>query len=88
MVSRRSWRQIARKMLQHLPPQALQVEMGVNLGSRNTFMPQQGLNHAQVGPSLKQVSGKGVAERMRTDGFSDAGRAGQFLDNVKHHDGG
>ena len=49
-------------------------------------MPQHLLNGAQIGSTLEQVGGKGVAERVGADRLFDAGKLAQPLDNVEHHD--
>jgi hypothetical protein len=49
--------------MQRLEPLARHV--GVDGGGGNIGMPQQQLHHAQVGPVVEQVGGKGVAQRVR-----------------------
>ncbi len=46
--------------------------MGVNLSRSDVSMTQQGLNNSQVGATLQEVAGKGVAQGMRAHGLADA----------------
>ena len=50
------------------------IDMRIDLRRDDIGMAKQGLQHAQVRPALKKVSGKGMAQDMRlTDcGFSPA----------------
>ena len=66
--------------------QHIAVNVRVNFCCRYRFVSQHTLNGAQVGASLKQVSGKRVAEGVRADVFGDACLHGQFLDDVENHD--
>jgi hypothetical protein len=54
-----------------LGEQVLAVDAGVDLRGGQAGVAEQLLNGAQVGPPAEQVSGKGVAQRMR------CGRIGQ-----------
>jgi len=54
-------------MFNDLLAQKITVYMRINLGGRNFLMPQQLLDHTDIGTSLQQVCGKGVSEHMRTD---------------------
>ncbi len=62
------------------------VDMGIDLGSGDGFMPQHGLNGAQVSSSLQQVGSKRMTERVRTNGLLDACLFGQLFDEMEHHD--
>lgn len=46
------------------------------------------LNRPEIGPSLQQMRGKGVAERMGAHRLGNASLCGQVPDNVKYHDPG
>ena len=61
------------------------VEMGIDFGGGDAFVPQHLLHGAEVGATFHKVRGERVAEGVRTDGFGDAGRCSQCLDNQKDH---
>lgn len=48
--------------------QALARNMRVDLGGGNIGVPQQHLNHAQIGAMLQQVGGKGVPQGVGESG--------------------
>ncbi len=56
-------------ILNDSPLQKLPVQVRVYLGSSNTLMAQHFLYGAQVGAAFHQVSGEGMPERMRANGF-------------------
>ena len=62
--------------------------MGVDFGGPDAFVSQHALDGTEVSPSLQQVGGERMAERMGTDVFFQADGIGQFLDEMKHHDAG
>ncbi len=66
--------------------QSVPVDVCVNFCCSDGFVAQHALYGAQVGASFKQVSGKGMAEGVRTDVLGDAGLLCQFLDKVEYHD--
>ena len=70
---------------QHSVTQVAAVNMCVDLRGGYGFMPQHLLNGPEVSASLNQVSGKGVAEGMRTDGFCYPDGGSTIPDNVEHH---
>ena len=63
-------------------PQGGSVKVGVNLSRAYALVAEQLLDYAQVGPALEQCRGKGVAERVRTDGLAYA----RGLSLPLHHD--
>ena len=54
-------------MLLDKTPQALLDDMGVDLGGRDVGMAEQLLHRAEIGASLEQMAGEGVAEHVRRD---------------------
>ncbi len=42
-------------------------------------MAKQGLDHADIDVLLEQMGGEAVAQRMRTDPFTDPGELGRFM---------
>ena len=73
-------------VLQNFLPQTATVDVRIDFGRTDVLMAQHTLNSPQVGPSLQQVRGKRMAERMRTDGLRQSDLGGQFLDDMEHHD--
>ena len=72
----------------YLFPQTVTVNMGINLGGSDAFMPQHALNRPQIRPALQQMGGKGMAERVRTDLLFYADLLCQLLYYMKHHNAG
>ena len=70
---------------QNLTSQVIFVQMHIYLRGFDTFMPQHLLDGPQVRPSLQQVCGKGVPERMRADPLMDAANLALALDDGKDH---
>ena len=64
------------------------VYMGIDLGSGDGFMPQHGLDGAQIGPAFQEVGGKAVAESVGADVLLQPGGFCQILDDAEHHDAG
>lgn len=62
--------------------QAGAVHMGVNLGCGYIGVPEHDLDGAKIGPMLEQMGGKGMADKMRTDRFIDAGFLGPLPNNL------
>ncbi len=62
------------------------VDMHIYLGSRNILVAQHGLDGAQVGTALKEVSGKTMAESMGADILLDACPLGIVLNIDKKSD--
>lgn len=75
-------------MLQYFLAQTAPVDMHVNLGRGNTFVPQHGLNDTQIGTAFQQVGGKGMTEGMGTDGFAQAALLDQLFYHVEYQDAG
>lgn len=73
------------KLLQGVT-EIIAVEVGIDLGSSNAFVPQHFLNGTKVGPAFHQVSGKGMPESMWGNGFGDTGFQGQVFNNIEDHD--
>ena len=46
-------------------PQELVVDVGINLSGGNIGVPEQFLDHPQVGSVLEEVGGEGVAQQVR-----------------------
>ena len=53
-----------RVVVQHQPFQPIIEDMGVDLGRGDVGMAQQHLDRAQVGAIVKQMRGKGMAQRV------------------------
>ena len=62
------------------------VYMGINLGGRNAFVSQHGLNHTQVCSAFEEMCGKRVAECVWRHVFADAGFCTQVFYEMKNHD--
>ena len=62
-------------------PQELVVDVGINLSGGNIGVPEQFLDHPQVGSVLEEVGGEGVAQEVRVDVLFDPGLVGAFLHN-------
>ena len=77
---------ISRKVLQNLISKKAAINVGIDFGSTNAFVPQHGLNGAQVGSALQQVGGKAVSEGVGRDGLLDARLFGVDLDVVEYSD--
>ena len=56
---------ILRVILENGPAQVLYVDMGIYFRCRDTLVPEQLLNDAQVGPVLQQMSGKAMPQSVR-----------------------
>ena len=61
------------------------VEMGVDFGGGDAFVPQHLLHGTEVGAALHEVCGERVAEGVWTDRLGDAGGGGQRFDNQEYH---
>ena len=59
--------------------------MGIYLGGSYPFVPQHGLDGAQIGTALEQRGGKRVSKGVRTDGLLDACRLGLAFDHDENH---
>ena len=59
-------------------PQKIPVEVGIDFGGGDAGVAQHFLHGAQVGPAFYEVRGEGVAQRVRADGFAQAGLLGQL----------
>ena len=66
-------------VFQYFLPQRMGVDVGVNLCCGYRLMPEHCLNGAQIGTTLQQFGGKGVAQGVRRDGLLDAGILGLLL---------
>ena len=73
---------VAGMMLENLLTQSRHVDMGVDNRCGYALMTEHSLNGTQVGTTLKQRSGKGVAEGVRRDGLCYA----RILGILLHHD--
>ena len=65
--------------------QARAVDVEVDFGGGNVFVPQHLLDCTQIGTAFEQVSGKRVAQRVWADGFAYPGKLAQFFHNIEHH---
>ena len=77
---------VAWVMVYDFRAQAMGIDVGVYLRGAYVFVAQHALDDAQVGTSLEQVGGEGVAQGVGADGFLDSCQLGQFFDDVKHRD--
>ena len=60
------------------------IYVGVNLCRADAGVAEKFLNHSQVGPTRKQVGGKGVAKKVGVDAGIEAGGLGRsFYDSPK-----
>ena len=75
-------------MKQHFFPQTAAVKMGIDFRRADLLMAQHGLYRPQSGPSLQQMRGKTVPERVRRYLFPDAGRLCVVLDENKERNPG
>ena len=66
--------------------QAMDIDMGVDLGGRRIIKKEHTLYDAQVGTALEQVGSEGVAQGVGADGLLDACLLGQFGDDVEEGD--
>lgn len=57
-------------------------DVGVDLGGGDVGVAEETLDGAEVGTVHKEVGGEGVAERVGSDVFGDAGGAGVFFDDA------
>lgn len=69
-------------------PQVIRIQVSIDFGSSYRFMSQHILDGFEVGASFDQVSGKGMSEGVRADGFLNPGCSGKVFDQLKHHDPG
>ena len=70
---------------QNLIPQVGFVHVGIDLRGLNAFVPEHLLDDPQISSAFQQMRGKGMPERVRTDGLGDAGQPRQILDDSEHH---
>ena len=77
---------ISRKVLQNLISKKAAINVGIDFGSTNAFVPQHGLDGAQVGSALQQVGGKAVSEGVGRDYLLYARLFGVDLDIMEHCD--
>src|SRR5690606_21633344 len=61
------------------------VQMSVNFGSGNAFVPKHHLDGTKVGSVFQQMCSKRMSESMRTDFFANSGFFGQLFDDGKNH---
>ena len=61
------------------------IDMGIDFGGTDVFVPKQGLDETEVGTTLKQGCGKGMAQGVGRDGFLDASLFGLSLNHDKYH---
>lgn len=70
---------------QELVAQHGAVEVKIELGSGYRLMAEHLLDGAQIRASLEEMCGEGVAQRVRTYGFLNAGGGRQVADYIEHH---
>jgi hypothetical protein len=68
--------------------QALDGNVGVDLGGGNAGVTEQGLDAAEVGAGVEHVGGKGMAQLVGADADGDAGVAEVFFEEIADCDGG
>ena len=68
--------------------QAIVCHMGVDFGCADVGMPEQLLDHPQVGAMFQQVSGKAVPQHMRRHVAANSGTAHSLFDSQPKSDGG
>ena len=61
------------------------VEMDVDFGGGDRFMPQHFLDGTQVGAPFQKMGGERVAQRVGAYLFHDSGRGRKIPDYVEHH---
>ena len=76
---------VSRVILKYCVAQILNIQMCVDLGSRNAFVPEHLLYESQVRSVLQQVCGKRVAQRVRRDRFADTRLCRQSFDDSEDH---
>ena len=64
---------VARKVVEYLLPDEAAVDVGVDLRRGEISMAKHHLNGSEVRGAFEQMGGKGVAKRVRTNVFRDAG---------------
>ena len=62
------------------------VNMSIYFGGGDALVPEHCLYHAQIGTTLEQVGGKGVAERVRADIFLYPDRRDKLFYEMEYHD--
>ena len=73
-------------MLLDRAPQVLAIEVGVDFGREDAFVPQHLLYLADRGTAFQQVRRERVAEGVGTDALLDSGPSGRlFEDREDHH---
>ena len=66
-------------VLHNLLAQSFSVDMCVDFGCGNAFMPKHGLYYTQIGTPFEQMGCKGMSEGMRADIFIYLCRCHQFF---------
>ena len=64
--------------------QALGTDVGVDLSCRQAFVTEQFLYGAQIGASVEQVRGKGMAKRVRSGQFVQSGEREILFQHSRH----
>ena len=73
-------------MFEYLLAQETAINVRVDFSGAYLLMAQHGLDSAQVGTAFEQVSGKGMAQRVRRDVLRDARPFGLDLQVVDDRD--
>lgn len=60
---------VAREILKHLFAQIRVSEVHINIGGGDALVAEQHLYGPQVGAAFQEMRGKGVSQRVRTDGL-------------------
>ena len=68
--------------------QALDGDVGVDLGGGDAGVAEEGLNAAEIGAGVEHVGGEGVAQFVGADVKGDGGVAEVFFEEVTDGDGG
>src|SRR5215510_7116759 len=68
--------------------QTVQIDVGVFLRGRETRVTQQFLDSTQVRPGVKEMRGKGMAQRVRAGFESDSTISRVLSDETRHAPGG
>ena len=79
---------VPRMMLDNLLAEHIPVDMGIDFGGPDAFVPQHGLDSTQVGSAFQEVGGERVAEGVGANGLFQADETCQLLYYMEHHDAG
>ena len=67
---------VARMFVNDFGAQECHIDVRVDFGGENAFVPEHLLNSPQIGTAFEQMCGKRMAKRVRRNLFFDIGRGG------------